>query len=1147
MADSAFKSVKESQAFKKASSIANKLPPQNIEAEQSLLGALLIDKDAIVTVAEILNPDHFYKTEQHGHIYSAIVKLFEKREPVDVVTVTDKLRQDGVLDIVGGPAYLTELVNMVPTAAHVLSYARIIKGHAIRRQLISSSTRFVDMAYDEGIEISDIIEESEQVIFGISQGNVKRDFIQLKDALAQSFDRLDELQKSSGKLRGVPTGFRDLDNKLAGLQDSNLIIFAARPGMGKCLAYDSKIVDPNTGEVLTIEEFYKKKQQSIFTLNSSLKIEKTTISNFVDDGKKEVFEVQTATGRIIEVTASHPFLTLAGWKKLYELGVGDKIATPREIPVFGNLDLESYQAKAIAYFLSDGGLTRVCPRFTNSNPLIVADFIESVRNFDNIAVRKYDSNGTRTPSYEVVKDKIDKTQISQNFSSQFRSLTKKHQLTQMALASTLRVSAASIGLWVNGDALPSENNLLLLTEYFNQERDYFVPNTFFGFKAKNSVTRWLEELGLMGKGALEKTVPKIIFTLTKDKLALFLNRLFACDGCAHVNPKGGTISYSSSSKEMIYQVSHLLLRFGILSKVRLKKIKYKGGINLSYELEIHAKDDILRFCKEIGIFGKEEQVKRVVQQVSLNTSQDNFTKDTLPIEVWDQILSAKGNIPWRQLYPKMGLPLTHNIHVNRRNPRRSTVLKIAKVLNSKSLADLATSDIFWDKIISIKSKGYKQVYDLTIPNTHNFVANDFFVHNTSFALGLAQHVAVNTNLPVGIFSLEMSQEELVDRLLVSQADIDAWRLKTGKLDEKDYDRLSHAMGQLAEAPLFIDDTPGASISEIRTKSRRLQAEHGLKLIIVDYLQLIKGRNQENRVQEVSEISQGLKNLARELKVPVLALSQLNRSVEARGTKKPQLADLRESGCLAGETLLRRADTGQIVTMKDLVGKTNIPVLSLSQKLRLEVKLISKVFSSGYKQLFLIKTRNGRSIKASANHPFLTKQGWQRVDHLRTGVLIGQQGYATSNHSHGYLIKTPNRNIYPHLLGLYGIQEESFSFIPAIDNTISSIYWDEIISITPLGIEEVFDATVPGTHNFVANGFIVHNSIEQDADVVMFIYREDTENMEQVKLDIQKHRNGPTGEIDLIFRGDRVKFYGMEKTRRPQSAPKETEPKSVTSA
>jgi replicative DNA helicase len=159
-------------------------------------------------------------------------------------------------------------------------------------------------------------------------------------------------------------------------------------------------------------------------------------------------------------------------------------------------------------------------------------------------------------------------------------------------------------------------------------------------------------------------------------------------------------------------------------------------------------------------------------------------------------------------------------------------------------------------------------------------------------------VAVQEKMPVGIFSLEMSKEELVDRLLVSQADIDAWKLKTGKLTDDDFTKLSDAMGELAEAPLFIDDTPGINIMEMRTKARRLQVEHGVKLIIVDYLQLADaGRRFDNRVQEVSVISQNMKNLARELKVPVLCCSQLSRAVEARGTRVPELSDLRESGSI----------------------------------------------------------------------------------------------------------------------------------------------------------------------------------------------------------------------------------------------------------
>ena len=169
---------------------------------------------------------------------------------------------------------------------------------------------------------------------------------------------------------------------------------------------------------------------------------------------------------------------------------------------------------------------------------------------------------------------------------------------------------------------------------------------------------------------------------------------------------------------------------------------------------------------------------------------------------------------------------------------------------------------------------------------------------TAFALNITQNMAVKYKKKVGFFSLEMSKEELVDRLLVAQADIDAWKLKTGKLNQQDFLKISDAMGVLAEAQLFIDDTPGLSIYDMRTKARRLMSEHQIDLIVVDYLQLAHGRTRDNRVHEVGEISQGLKNIARELRVPVLALSQLSRAIESRGEKNPQLSDLRESGSIS---------------------------------------------------------------------------------------------------------------------------------------------------------------------------------------------------------------------------------------------------------
>lgn len=168
---------------------------------------------------------------------------------------------------------------------------------------------------------------------------------------------------------------------------------------------------------------------------------------------------------------------------------------------------------------------------------------------------------------------------------------------------------------------------------------------------------------------------------------------------------------------------------------------------------------------------------------------------------------------------------------------------------------------------------------------------------TSLALEIMRHVAVNLKIPVGIFSLEMSKDQLVDRLLAVQSDVDLFKIRTGHLTDEDFEKIGQAMGILSEAPIFIDDSAGSNIMEVRTKARRLQAEHGVGLIVVDYLQLMEGRNTENRVQEVSEISRSLKILAREMNLPVLALSQLSRGVENRPDKVPQLADLRESGSI----------------------------------------------------------------------------------------------------------------------------------------------------------------------------------------------------------------------------------------------------------
>lgn len=353
--------------------------------------------------------------------------------------------------------------------------------------------------------------------------------------------------------------------------------------------------------------------------------------------------------------------------------------------------------------------------------------------------------------------------------------------------------------------------------------------------SKSTLGIWLERLGLQGINSHENFIPSPVFKLPRHLLALFLNRLFATDGWANILKSGQIqLGYSSVSEKLIRQIQHLLLRFGIIAKIRHRRLIYKTGRRATWQLDITEQDSIRVFCEEIGIFGKETAIENIKNALA----------------------------------------------------------------SKPCLLEMAESDVYWDEIVSIEPMGEKQVYDLTVPGTHNFVANDICVHNTAFALNLARNSAIEGETPVAVFSLEMSKEQLSLRMLCAEAGVDSSRLRSGFFSQEDWERLTDAAGTLSEAPIFIDDSPGLTVMEIRAKSRRLKMEQGLGLVIIDYLQLMRGRTGvERRELEISEISRSLKGLAKELNIPVVALSQLNRKLEERGDKRPILSDLRESGSI----------------------------------------------------------------------------------------------------------------------------------------------------------------------------------------------------------------------------------------------------------
>ncbi len=451
------------------------------------------------------------------------------------------------------------------------------------------------------------------------------------------------------------------------------------------------------------------------------------------------------------------------------------------------------------------------------------------------------------------------------------------------------------------------------------------------------------------------------------------------------------------------------------------------------------------------------------------------------------------------------------------------------------------------------------------PSTLTIIAARPGQGKTSLALGMAQHVALIGRKPVLFFSMEMGYLELTKRLLAAEARVQSRKLQTGKLSEHEWPRVNQAIGRLAEAPFFIDDNPHCTVMEMRAKARRVKARYGdLGLIVVDYLQLMStpGRS-ENRQVEVSELSRGLKILARELEAPVITLSQLNRQLEYRQDKRPMLADLRESGCLTADTEIALAD-GTTATMGALydADARDVDVLTLDEHLRLVPGVISHVFCSGDKAVFELQLASGRSVTASANHPFLTIDGWVHLADITPGMHLASSRKTGPGvdprrdpiprevwdyiERKGLLLNGSLRghDLVERLSGSAGSRHRVYeqgvsrSLMVRIadalpdeflaDLGVSDVLWDEVVAIEPRGSEPVYDATVDGTHNFVAGGIVVHNSIEQDADVVLFIYRDEYYNPESdqrglAEIIIAKHRNGPVGATKLVFNGDYTKF------------------------
>jgi replicative DNA helicase len=802
-------------------------PPQDIAAEQSVLGGMLLSKDAIADVIEVLRPADFYRPA-HQVVYECVLDLYGRGEPADPVTVSAELERRAQLLRVGGAPYLHTLIATVPTAANAGFYAEIVADKAILRRLVEAGTRIVQLGYhgSDGADVDEVVDRAQAAVYEVTERRTSEDYVALSDLLEPTMNELESIE-THGLSFGVPTGFEDLDAVTNGLHPGQMIIIAARPGIGKstlgldfarscsvrhglasaifslemsrteivmrllsaeagipladmrtgkmnddkwaklarkmseiseaplfvddspnltmmeirakarrlkqrhnlrlvvvdymqlmtsgkrvesrqqevsefsrslkllakelevpviaisqlnrgpeqrtdkrpmlgdlresgCLTADTRILRADNGAEATIGELLASGERDVpvWSLDERLRPVARPMTKVFCSGVKEVFRLRLASGREVEATGNHPFLTIDGWVRLAELTVGDRLAVPRHVPEPLNpVPMPEPEIVLLAHLIGDGSFVRRQPiRYASVDEANLRAVADAAAHF-GISARRDDHAAARC--------------------------------TSLRLPAPFRLTHGR----------------------------------------RNPIAAWLDELGLFGRRSHEKFVPHRVFGTPNDQVMLFLRHLWATDGSVRWDERAGQarIYYASTSRRLIDDVAQLLLRAGVLS--RIKRIT-KTGYRDSWHLYVYGAENQLAFLEQIGVHGARGLAATTVAE-KLRHIEGNTNLDTVPREVWDRVrkLLTARQMTHREFAAAAGSKFCGSA-MWKHAPSRSRLARVAAVLDDAELDMLAVNGVFWDEITAVTSRGPRPVYDATVPGTHNFVANGVAVHNS---------------------------------------------------------------------------------------------------------------------------------------------------------------------------------------------------------------------------------------------------------------------------------------------------------------------------------------------------------------------------------------------------------------------------------
>ena len=1271
-------------------------PPQDEHAEQSVLGAMLLSKDAIADVVEVIRGTDFYNPA-HELVYDAVLDLYGRGEPADAITVSAELTRAGDLARVGGAPYLHTLVAGVPVAANAGYYAGIVREKAILRRLIDAGTRIVQFGFAAEGLVDDVVDRAQAEVYAVTDKRTSEDYAPLADIMELTIDELEAIGNRDGAMAGVPTGFAELDELTNGLHGGQMVVVAARPAIGKALALDTPLPTP-TG--WTTMGQIRVGDRLLGADGRPTRVAAATEVMF----DRPCYEVTFSDGTSIVADAQHQWLTETRDARKSKWAAEREYNRARRQHTFPSVKTTEEIAQTVSADSSgrrNHAVINTKPLLGCERRLLIPPYALGVWLGDgHTDAARFTSVDPEIPMYVQSSGLVVRRQSETLYSLALHPEPMDEIACEVCGTPflprdlTVRTCSRACGAKIRN----VERQGALRCPDCGHEFSGLAPRCADCRDHHGTVTARLRTLGVLG----DKHIPGEYLRAAEWQRRELLAGLLDTDGT--VVKAGGSVQLALTCQRLADDASELITSLGYRCARTTKQLRGRcEATSTAYILRFSACDDVFR-------------------------------------------------LPRKQLLHKELRPVT-DVRIGRRyitavTPVASVPVRCVQVDN----------------------------------DDHLYLASRAMIptHNSTIALDFARSAAIKHGLTSAIFSLEMSKTEITMRLLSAEARIPLNHMRNGKMSDDDWNKLVRKMGEVSEAPLFIDDSPNLTMMEIRAKARRLKQRHDLRFIIIDYLQLMtSGKKVESRQLEVSEFSRQIKLLAKELDVPVVAVSQLNRGSEQRTSKRPMLSDLRESGCLTADTRIMRADTNTEVTLGELVesGATDIPVWSMDDRLKLVPRTLTHAFPSGVKEVFAVRLASGREIRATANHPFLTYDGWRPVGELEPGARVGSVRhvppplkpspmdddeivllahligdgsfvrrqpirYASIDEANLSAVEaaaqrrfgiTAIRDQYPAArvttlrlpapyrlthgrrnpiaawldeLGLFGLRSHE-KLVPApvfsapkkqvalflrhlwatdgcvhwderagmarvyyastsrrlvddvarlllrfnifgrvkrvrkagyrdgfhlvingVDNqrrffedigvhgrrgdlvrqitpmlegikantnldtipkevwgrvrealaekgmthrrfaaamgtqfcgstlwkhapsrqrmsrvaavlddadlevlATNDVFWDEIVSVESLGEQTVYDATVMGTHNFVADGVTLHNSIEQDADMVILLHREDVYEKESTRpgeadIIVAKHRNGPTADLVLAFQGHYSRFVDM---------------------